>query len=238
MSNSKILFALFCFSILLSLVVESQAQNTSKNVTIPSPQKPSAPTSYELPDFSYNLAQKSAGERINICDTNKGYCITTCGGTGDKNFCNPDTMGWGCGCLDHVPNFQGYEWPINYADCIGRGQACNVFCQTDKVANADKLPCNVACMSTYLSKCGGPDQPAANYVVDDLSSIPTYDPPFSKNNKTNSTLNANNDTDNQNTQNGTNSDKKKNNAVSLSVEYYMGSIFSALAVVVFGMMAV
>src|SRR6266498_1072377 len=86
-------------------------------------------------------------------------------------------MGWGCGCIDQIPDYVGYEWPINFAHCMGSGEACKDACGGTKVPVENKPKCNEACIETYSQTCGTPKQPPAYYNVSDVASVPTYAPP-------------------------------------------------------------
>ncbi|KAG9301192.1 hypothetical protein G9A89_012575 [Geosiphon pyriformis] len=189
------------------------------------------PPPYQIPPFVYNLTMKPTTERQALCAANKAYCTSTCGGDekqAPRNFCNVTTLGWGCGCLQHIPNFEAQEWPINYADCSGRGQACQAVCQSDRVSNVDKGACNTACASTYFSKCGTKDQPAsANYVVEDISITPSYGP-ISKNG-TNSTV------DNNDNKSGNSTTTKHSAAAPIGIAHSVGSAISILTIVVLGL---
>ncbi|CAG8512404.1 6008_t:CDS:2 [Ambispora gerdemannii] len=184
----------------------------------------------QLPTFTYNLNTKPLAEKQNLCEQNKGYCITNCGGINQapKNFCNATTMGWGCGCLEKIPDYQAYEWPINYQDCLGHGEACKTACQSDQVPADQKGSCNTACVSSISSKCGTKDQPPAYYNVNDMLETPTYGP------KTNS----NNSTSKNGTSSSNNGTGSSNSAVPIGMTLYssLGSAVSAFIVVVGGMM--
>ncbi|CAI2171442.1 2950_t:CDS:10 [Funneliformis geosporum] len=140
----------------------------------------------DLPAFQYNLTEKPEGERAQLCDSNKGFCQTNCGGPekAPMNFCNSTTMGWGCGCLDKVPDYLGYQWPINHAHCIGTGEACKNACEGPKVPVENKPKCNIACVESYSQVCGTPKQPPAYYNVADVNTVPTYAPPVEGANST------------------------------------------------------
>jgi len=129
-------------------------------------------SSASLPAFTFNLVSEPIADRENLCSQNMGYCINNCGGTSKapKNFCNATTMGWGCGCVDKVPDYQAYQWPINYANCVGCGQACQSACQGNN-------SCIASCSSAYNAVCGTPNQPPAYYEVSDPSITPSYGPP-------------------------------------------------------------
>src|SRR5256885_9086492 len=90
-------------------------------------------------------------------------------------------MGWGCGCIDKVPDLLGYEWPINREHCIGSGEACKAACADPKVLNENKPKCNQACIETYTQKCGTAAQPPTYYAVSDEATVPTYAPPVANN---------------------------------------------------------
>jgi len=86
-------------------------------------------------------------------------------------------MGWGCGCKEKIPDYLGFQWPINFAHCIGSGEACKDACQSTKVPDKDKPKCNGACFEVYSQTCGTPKQPPAYYNVSDIATVPTYAPP-------------------------------------------------------------
>uniref|UniRef100_A0A1D1YD42 Uncharacterized protein n=1 Tax=Anthurium amnicola TaxID=1678845 RepID=A0A1D1YD42_9ARAE len=174
-----------------------------------------------LPTFTYNLTQKSLGDRTQICQLNMGFCSSNCGGPdkAPKNFCNVTTMGWGCGCSTKVPDFQGWQWPLNQQDCYGRGEACKTAC-----AAAD-TSCLSDCTTTYSAKCGTDQQPPAYYNVDNVNDIPTYGPPSpSSNSSSNGTASGSSSSGNSSTTGGSKSSSSTNYA------YSLGSMLSALVV--------
>ncbi|CAG8781963.1 3948_t:CDS:2, partial [Racocetra persica] len=143
---------------------------TSAAANPPSSTNP-PPSLSDLPVFNYSLTQKTPEERAALCAQNKNYCTTNCNNKAPMNFCNNQTMGWGCGCSDKVPDFQAYQWPINYADCIGKGEACKQSCgQTN-------FTCIQACSAYYSNRCGSPSQPPAYYNTTDENTPPSYAPP-------------------------------------------------------------
>ncbi|CAG8485873.1 13628_t:CDS:2 [Acaulospora morrowiae] len=176
-----------------------------------------APTA--LPSFTYSLTEQSAAERQDLCNRNMGYCMNNCGGPdkAPKNFCNVTTMGWGCGCKDKIPDYQAYQWPINYANC-----ACQSACKGDQ-------SCIVACTKAYSSVCGTSDQPPAYYQVDDPSITPSYGPSKSgsSNAATSGSVGSTNPTSTPSSTNSTASD-------GTNVSPY--SIIYPLAIVAAGMM--
>ncbi|CAG8519611.1 7559_t:CDS:2 [Paraglomus occultum] len=159
-----------------------------------------------LPTFTYNLTEKSLGDRTSICQLNMGFCSENCGGPdkAPKNFCNVTTMGWGCGCSTKVPDFEGYQWPINQQDCIGRGEACKKACDA-----ADS-----ACLNDSY------------YNVDNVTDIPTYGPPSNS---------SSNSTGSGSSGNSTTGGSSKPSS-STNLVYSIGSTLSALVVVAVGLM--
>ncbi|RIA95847.1 hypothetical protein C1645_756504 [Glomus cerebriforme] len=218
----KTFIIIFTAIITLAAFSNVQAQSTAKNP--------------DLPDFQYLLTSKPDAERQQLCDLNEGFCQTNCGGPekAPMNFCNSTTMGWGCGCIDKVPDLLGYQWPINREHCIGSGEACKAACQDPKVPNEQKANCNNACVETYTQKCGTPDQPPAYYAVSDPSIVPTYAPPV---NTTSSSTNSTSSTSNTNgsssePSNNASENKKQSSASSL---YHLGNAAAALVIVASGM---
>src|SRR5436305_395621 len=131
-------------------------------------------------------------------------------------------MGWGCGCIDKVPNLLGYEWPLNREHCIGSGEACKAACGDPSVPNEKKPKCNQACVETYTQKCGTPEQPPAYYVVPDVNTVPTYAPPETAKNPT---------TDGKGKTGNTNGSEQQSSASTLS----LGNAATALVIVASGM---
>ncbi|GBB94169.1 hypothetical protein RclHR1_02300010 [Rhizophagus clarus] len=227
----KLFAAVYIVIAALTAFSNAQAQNTTTTTTTADP---------NLPAFQFLLTQESEPQREQLCLLNMGFCETNCGGPNKApmNFCNSTTMGWGCGCIDKVPDLLGYEWPINREHCIGSGQACTAACQDPKVPNEQKQSCNEACSSTYTQKCGTPAQPPAYYNVPDIATIPTYAPPNLTNNVNNSTS-TNGTTTNGTTTNGTQSTnntasegKKQSSASSIN---HFGNAAAALIIVASGM---
>ncbi|CAG8558380.1 7237_t:CDS:2 [Funneliformis caledonium] len=199
----------------------TKAQTTAKNP--------------DLPDFQYNLTVKTEPERISLCDANKGFCQTNCGGPekAPMNFCNSTTMGWGCGCIDKVPDYLGYQWPINYAHCIGSGEACKEACGLPKVLPDNKPKCNNACIAEYSQLCGTPKQPPAYYNVADIATVPTYAPPVEGAKGGNSTDGKTGNGGSNGGDSGSDSESKKSDASSLNG--HVGNAAVALAIVFSGM---
>ncbi|CAG8547515.1 1752_t:CDS:2 [Paraglomus brasilianum] len=171
-----------------------------------------------LPTFTYSLTQKSLGDRTQICQLNMGFCSTNCGGPdkAPKNFCNVTTMGWGCGCSTKVPDFQGWQWPLNQQDCFGRGEPA-------------PPPMRHASMTvpqpTLPSTCATDQQPPAYYNVDNVDDIPTYGPPSpNSNSSSNGTASGGSSSGNSSTTGGSKSSSSTNYA------YSLGSMLSALVV--------
>jgi len=179
-----------------------------------------------LPTFTYNLTEKSLGDRTQICQLNMGFCSENCGGPtqAPKNFCNVTTMGWGCGCSSKIPDFQGWQWPINQQDCIGRGEACKAAC------SAADQSCLSDCILTYSSKCGTDQQPPAYYNVDNVDDVPTYGPPAPSSNSSSNGTATGSSGNSSTTGGGSKSSSSTNFA------YSIGSMLSALVVVAGGLM--
>jgi hypothetical protein len=144
------------------------------------------------------------------------------------NFCNSTTMAWGCGCIDKVPNFQGYEWPINFAHCQGSNAACQAAC------GAGNNACAAACLKTWGSTCGTASQPAAYYRTEDIAQVPTYTGPAAASGSANSTAPSTSAKPNTTTTTATATNKA--NSANSGLAFSFGSAISALAVVAAGMM--
>ncbi|CAG8612522.1 2939_t:CDS:2 [Cetraspora pellucida] len=223
-------FNLLAYTALIALISShnAEAQTVAPPTSTPPTTDPNTVSESDLPPFTYSLTQKSPGECSVLCAQNTDYCTTNCGGK-DKalmNFCNATTMAWGCGCSDKVPDYKAYQWPINFADCQGKGQACQSAC-----APANNT-CINNCRSYYTNRCGTPNQPPSYYNTNDVNAVPSYGPP--QNNTNNNTLggSANGPTNST----GTNSTGSvKSDASSLSLSFSIGSAISALAIVAAGM---
>jgi len=178
-----------------------------------------------LPKFTYNLTAKPIGDRIGICNLNKGFCDTNCGGPSKapKNFCNETTMGWGCGCSNKLPDLNGWLWPVNQQHCVGTGEACKAACNNDQTCLSD-------CILTYSSKCGTENQPPAYYNVEDVNQVPTYGPPSASNSSSNSS--------NPSGSNGTTTGGGSSASSSIRLDYTLGTFLSTLAIVAGGMMII
>lgn len=138
-------------------------------------------------------------------------------------------MGWGCGCSNKVPDLIDYQWPINREHCVGTGQACIAACGGPSIPTDNKPKCNAACIDTYTSKCGTPNQPPAYYNVPDITTVPTYAPP---NNTTSPAGGApvGGSTNSTGSNNSTSESTKKNVASSLK----LGNAAFALIIIVSG----
>ncbi|CAG8509014.1 4616_t:CDS:2 [Scutellospora calospora] len=219
---------LFAYTALVALISFHSAE--AQTPTTPTPTSPASPASppyscptADLPTFSYNLCNETGPDRTALCSRNMGYCTNNCAGS---NFCNNETMAWGCGCSNKVPDFNAYQWPINYADCQGRGQACMKACKSE-------AKCIQACSTCYSNVCGTPNQPPAYYQTDDVSQTPSYGPPTNTSTGSGSGSGSPN-ASGTSSASGTNS--AKSGASSLSITFSIGSAISALAVVAAGMM--
>lgn len=188
----------------------------------------------QLPTFTYNLTAESADERRSICAQNLAYCTSNCGGIDQSpmNFCNITTMAWGCGCKAKIPDYEGYEWPVNSAHCRKSGEACKTACKIDNT-------CIAACNDAWLSKCGTPQQPIAYYKTDDPNTVPSYTTPSTKNSSTNASGGSGKNGTSSGTggnSTGNSTGKASSAAAQLGVAYSLGSAISALAIVAAGMM--
>ncbi|KAK9722018.1 hypothetical protein K7432_002990 [Basidiobolus ranarum] len=114
-----------------------------------------------------NLPEAS---RIELCNRQKGYCTINCGGVDQDpmNFCNPKTMGWGCGCKSKVPDQTAYLWPVVVAECEGKAEDCKMKCLKDNNPNQ----CYVACSSKF--QCRTPNSPPSFLSVSDVNATPLY----------------------------------------------------------------
>ncbi|KAK9718839.1 hypothetical protein K7432_005171 [Basidiobolus ranarum] len=84
------------------------------------------------------------------------------------NFCNPKTMGWGCGCKIKKPDFPPYRWPVVVAECEGMKADCNAKCPQDNNINT----CYTACTGKYL--CNTDKAPPSYLQVSDVNATPAY----------------------------------------------------------------
>ncbi|CAG8584562.1 9038_t:CDS:2, partial [Dentiscutata erythropus] len=137
------------------------------------------------------------------------------------------------GCATKVPDFQGYQWPINYQDCVNRGQTCQTACQSSTVSVDKKGPCNQACSASYSNLCGTANQPAAYYNTSDVDAIPSYGPPT--NNNTNSGNNGPSGSPTGSSNSSASDTPAKSDASSLSIAFSISSAISALVIVAVGM---
>uniref|UniRef100_A0A1D1Z717 4Fe-4S ferredoxin-type domain-containing protein n=1 Tax=Anthurium amnicola TaxID=1678845 RepID=A0A1D1Z717_9ARAE len=213
----KLFAIIYTTIVVLAIFSNVQAQNATVN-------------NPDLPKFQFLLTSKPEADRVQLCEVNKGFCQTNCGGPqkAPMNFCNSTTMGWGCGCSDKVPDLVGYEWPINREHCIGSGQACQAACP----GTSDVSKCSQACFTEITQKCGTSAQPPAYYAVSDPSVVPTYAPP-SNNNTTSPTNSVNNSTNNSTNTNGSNAENKKQSSAS-SINH-LGNAAVALVIIASGM---
>ncbi|KAF0546694.1 hypothetical protein F8M41_001014 [Gigaspora margarita] len=233
---------LFAYTVLIAFISSHSAEAQSA-AAAPSPTSAAnTASSTDLPTFNYSLTQETPANREQLCASNKAYCSTNCGDANPPmNFCNNETMGWGCGCSNKVPDFQGYQWPINYADCVNRGQACKAVCQSDATPADKKIPCNQACSAAYSDKCGSPSQPACYYNTSDINTPPTYTAPLdnSKNSTSGGSATGSNNSNNNNNNNNPSTGSgasAKSDASSLSIAFSISSAISALTIVAAGMM--
>jgi hypothetical protein len=207
----------------LALVAaQNVAAQAAAPTSTPAPPAPSA----DLPSFTFVLTSLPVGERDNLCAQNKGFCITSCGAEKPPmNFCNSTTMGWGCGCINKVPDYLGYQWPINYAHCTGSQAACQKAC------TAGNNACFAACAKTW-GGCGSPSQPPAYYQVSDIAQIPTYAPPTAASNGTSSNGTSTAPAGSSSTSKPAGTSSSANSGLSFNLV----STLSALTIVAAGMM--
>ncbi|CAO3613874.1 unnamed protein product [Cunninghamella blakesleeana] len=119
-----------------------------------------------IPLGTWSINDLNSTERTLICDQQKSYCINDCGSNQltKLNFCQVDTLNWGCTCQNKLPNSLPFQWPVVIAECNGKEKACEAECN----GVTDDL-CRQSCSNYY--KCGKPggqishlraDQPEAS----------------------------------------------------------------------------
>ncbi|ORX75291.1 hypothetical protein K493DRAFT_280754 [Basidiobolus meristosporus CBS 931.73] len=108
--------------------------------------------------------------RSEICNRQTAFCTINCGGVDQApmNFCNPKTMGWGCGCKTKVPDQIAYLWPVVVAECEGKLGDCNAKCPKDNTVNQ----CYSACTTKF--QCKTPNSPPSYLNVSDVNATPLY----------------------------------------------------------------
>ncbi|BGP18206.1 hypothetical protein JCM10213_007834 [Rhodosporidiobolus nylandii] len=136
-----------------------------------------------LPGYIYNLTMENQATRISICNQTTTYCLSAgCSKNNSqvtKNFCNPETMGWNCGCDKGADSLlQPVVVPVNSYDCRLRTSACLDACGTpassaSAAVNATKS-CQQACNYVLGSTCGTSDQVIPEYQVKKWGSKPKY----------------------------------------------------------------
>ncbi|KAJ1984657.1 hypothetical protein H4R33_004298 [Dimargaris cristalligena] len=115
----------------------------------------------------WNITNLPVGERVALCAMQIQVCQTTCGGPdlAPKAFCNDTTMGWGCGCKGHSPEYDVYNLPIPGRDCEGFAKDC-----------VDRCKFNVDCVEKCRSDwpCHTPEAPESYLEVNRSNEMPAY----------------------------------------------------------------
>ncbi|KAI8993665.1 hypothetical protein BDB01DRAFT_337799 [Pilobolus umbonatus] len=151
----------------LTIAAFAQQNNGNANDTIKS--KPEG-----LPDIDWTILNLDPSARENLCERQKSYCSSSCGGPQEamKNFCNITTMGWGCDCASKKSNPLNFLWPIVHAECSGKAQACQMMCYQDKI---NPSACATLCNSYYL--CGTDNAPPSYLETILPTDLPSYKGP-------------------------------------------------------------
>ncbi|CAD6889008.1 unnamed protein product [Tilletia controversa] len=161
---------------MLRRVIPATVASTLVLVTMAISQS-NAQDSSALPSFSWNLMNTTQTQRDILCVQQKKYCSMS--GCEDNsanitlNFCNAQTLGARCACNAGATEMKQSDWPIELADCQGRGLACKATCfQAQYSSNLQT--CQQACDKTYTSTCATDSQFAADYSVMKENDKPSY----------------------------------------------------------------
>ncbi|RKP12404.1 hypothetical protein BJ684DRAFT_21054 [Piptocephalis cylindrospora] len=122
----------------------------------------------------WQITSRDNATRQGVCSDQIQRCMIDCGGSANspKNFCNPTTMGWGCGCGNATPKTPKYLWPVTLSECNGKLEDCiNNVCPKTKTG-ADVITCQTSCRSTY--GCNEGKAPATHLEVNDVNEVPDY----------------------------------------------------------------
>ncbi|CAO3644673.1 unnamed protein product [Cunninghamella echinulata] len=113
----------------------SNDKSSQKNINLP------------LGDWSIN--ELNITEKTLICDQQKSYCMNVCNQVTNLNFCDINTLKWGCTCQNKLPDSLPFQWPVVIAECNGKEKTCEAGCN----GLTDGL-CKQSCMSYF--KCNRP----------------------------------------------------------------------------------
>ncbi|KAK0528959.1 hypothetical protein OC834_003866 [Tilletia horrida] len=130
-----------------------------------------------VPSFTWNLLNVSDVQRGVLCSQQMKFCAQS--GCEDPkanitiNWCNNQTMGARCACNSGATVLDQYNWPLELADCQGRGSACKAACFLPQYS-ASLQACQAACDKAYTSTCGTANQVAADYSIMKEGDKPSY----------------------------------------------------------------
>ncbi|KAJ2514160.1 hypothetical protein H4217_005913 [Coemansia sp. RSA 1939] len=119
----------------------------------------------------WKITDLDSGERENLCDRQIQTCQNNCGGPDEAPmaFCNPDTMGWGCGCKSNTPSFKSWNWPVPARDCAGSLAICKENCGSQ---SGDRNKCYEDCSTSH--QCNTEDAPISYTNTTDFDVSPAY----------------------------------------------------------------
>ncbi|PVU88322.1 hypothetical protein BB561_005914 [Smittium simulii] len=119
----------------------------------------------------WDITSIPIAERNGLCEAQISTCINDCGGKplAPRAFCNPETMGWGCGCKNKSPSTDPWSWPLTQRDCLGNFNKCKDDCNTE---TSKRQECFVQCSNVW--KCSTADAPISYLVVQEPNDIPAY----------------------------------------------------------------
>ncbi|KAE8216032.1 hypothetical protein CF319_g3185 [Tilletia indica] len=157
----------------LRLLTSAAAAASLVLVTLANAQQSSS----ALPNFSWNLLNVTDIQRNILCAQQTKFCTSS--GCQDNtanitiNFCNNQTLASRCACNTGATVMKQSDWPLELADCQGRGSACKATCFQSQYSG-NLLACQQACQKTYTDTCATDNQVAADYSVMKQGDKPSY----------------------------------------------------------------
>ncbi|KAJ2536285.1 hypothetical protein EV175_006818 [Coemansia sp. RSA 1933] len=182
----------------------------------------------------WKITDLDSGDRANLCDQQIQTCQNNCGGPDQAPmaFCNPDTLGWGCGCKSNTPTFDSWNWPVPARDCTGSLAICKENCGSE---SGDRNQCFADCSTSH--QCNTKDAPISYTNTTDVNTPPAYvGPAVSYSGKDLGDLNDGNDRSNTSSTDSS-SGSEESSADSSSTSSDATSLFKSAGIAMFAIAA-
>ncbi|KAJ2387401.1 hypothetical protein GGI23_006287 [Coemansia sp. RSA 2559] len=182
----------------------------------------------------WKITDLDEGTRANLCEQQIQTCQNNCGGAeqAPMAFCNPKTVGWGCGCKKNTPTFESWNWPVPARDCTGSLAICKENCGSEP---GDRNQCYTDCSKSH--QCNTENAPVSYTNVTDYNVTPLYvGPAVSYNGTKLGDLNDGNDRSNVD-DNSANSESEENSSSSIDTKSGAGSLAKSAGIALFAIAA-